>query len=1555
MKRIGAILLALCLIATGSALAELAPVSRSDMLAAYSDGQGKLYIPGRDRAVNSEAAAGIISIDNYRLAYLTENGDNAGDLRVIDLDSLEDSLAVAGVRIACLLDDSLYFVPDGNRDQLKALKLDDMSVRDIYAASEAIERLYACAEGMAFGLVDQAGNYLYDPATDSVEAYAGQLPRAGMLMDGYEVYMDDAGDLYMKDAEDYDITAVASDVTAFTAFDGIVYYLTDDGSAQRLMRYDPSLKLTAALSGELKDMEGQLTATDNAVFTLTTSGDIFRFDPDELGDGELLARYGDLSAYTLPEGTAVSGLRIEGMPGCLNVYAVLEDDAALPDFTFIEFEAEADAAEPALFLLDSIAMKDEDSAWDALMPAEQYTTLARGSRGEAVRAIQQPLYDLGYYDYYVDGIFGPRTQWAIRLLQADLNLPDNGIADAALQRTILSGTLSAYDPFVPLPRGSRGLRVQIMQQRLRDLGYLADAADRIYGGRTQKAVQLFQKENGIDVSDRATRATLKRLYSDIATPCSSYIDLYPGDTGYRVRALNNRLRELYYLESSIGSVYTDQTASAVRVFQRTAGLTETGEATMAVQQRLFADDAPEAPGYILLRRGDSNARVKRLQQRLKELGYFNGKATGYFGRVTQSAVALFQKKVKLKATGVATVRTQQLLFDEDAPEYVKPSVIDEPVIALDSYEYEDGGIYYIADDSAPKGYVVFDWYAEGDVANYSVVIEDSKGNICLDQETLLTRTGVSVSTLRYNRVYTLTVTAWPEDGDESHSASASLRFARIKPEPAAPEVGKIGNPVLKLKTVARVENGINYVMPGELTLKWHADGQVDHYRVSVLDESDSALLEIGSTDKESTALDTDQLTQGEVYTLYVYAVPTNGTMEHARMRSMRFALPVVELPEPEPEPEPEPGEDKPSQPVPLSITKIEFDNIDHEYNGITYLTGEPIVMRWSAEGSVGKYNIQLTGSDDSIIAAGDTIDTALSINRAKLKSDVVYTLKVTAIPVNGTADDGVYTTAQFALFTPAVEEVPTGESDESESGEAAEEPAETGADAPDVAEGSAESGMDGIGIPELAFSPSTAGEGDITYVEGDIITLSWNTEGDVQAYDVKILDDSGTQCAATTTDRASLNIRAANLAPNEVYTLVVTATPADSSGERTEASARFALYVENDAAESGAENAEAAEPEEDMPEDASAAEHGDEPPAEAAEAEDEPIQTLPAPEIGFDPVASMTDGIAYVSGDAVVLRWRVDGAAKSYNVSIADGSGNIMASTNTEKESLKIRTNGMAPGEIYTLFVTALSDDDVQGETGSARFTLYAEQEAAPVAPAEESEDASDGAETDGDASADSYEAADSSDEATEESHDEPEEAYEAPEEEAPEETYEAPEETDEAPEESYDEPEDTVEAPDEVYEEPEPVYEEPEESAPSYAPVTQPSIGFDPVVDTSDDGTAYLEGDAIALYWQSEGDVRSYAVSVTDSSGNEVASAETEDTGISLSSAKLVPGEIYTLRVTANPMDSDSDSATASARFALYAEAPADPPAEDASAEEYEGEDGMEEDGYDDMEEEEY
>lgn len=64
---------------------------------------------------------------------------------------------------------------------------------------------------------------------------------------------------------------------------------------------------------------------------------------------------------------------------------------------------------------------------------------------------------------------------------------------------------------------------------------------------------------------------------------------------------------------------------------------------------------------LLLKVGSKNQSVTLLQEKLKELGYFNGKSTGYYGSITKESVKKFQKSNKLVADGIAGKSTLKSL------------------------------------------------------------------------------------------------------------------------------------------------------------------------------------------------------------------------------------------------------------------------------------------------------------------------------------------------------------------------------------------------------------------------------------------------------------------------------------------------------------------------------------------------------------------------------------------------------------------------------------------------------------------------------------------------------------------------------------------------------------------------------------------------------------------------------------------------------------------------------------------------------------------------------
>ncbi len=76
----------------------------------------------------------------------------------------------------------------------------------------------------------------------------------------------------------------------------------------------------------------------------------------------------------------------------------------------------------------------------------------------------------------------------------------------------------------------------------------------------------------------------------------TYATLQKGDEGVTVQQLQVRLYVLGYLNDNRDGVFGSKTQTAIKLFQETVGLNPTGIADNETQTRLYADDAPYAPG-----------------------------------------------------------------------------------------------------------------------------------------------------------------------------------------------------------------------------------------------------------------------------------------------------------------------------------------------------------------------------------------------------------------------------------------------------------------------------------------------------------------------------------------------------------------------------------------------------------------------------------------------------------------------------------------------------------------------------------------------------------------------------------------------------------------------------------------------------------------------------------------------------------------------------------------------------------------------------------------------
>ncbi|WP_083843651.1 L,D-transpeptidase family protein [Microlunatus phosphovorus] len=142
--------------------------------------------------------------------------------------------------------------------------------------------------------------------------------------------------------------------------------------------------------------------------------------------------------------------------------------------------------------------------------------------------------------------------------------------------------------------------------------------------------------------------------------------LEKGDKGIKVRELQHRLRQLDWFSGSITGNYGTATVKGVKGFQEKRKLDDTGAVDKKTWNKLVSmtrkpSDAEMhnrlVPGPAIMKQGSSGDRVRDLQARLKQIGWFSGNVTGSYGSVTVSSVKGFQAKREIPVTGEVDQRT----------------------------------------------------------------------------------------------------------------------------------------------------------------------------------------------------------------------------------------------------------------------------------------------------------------------------------------------------------------------------------------------------------------------------------------------------------------------------------------------------------------------------------------------------------------------------------------------------------------------------------------------------------------------------------------------------------------------------------------------------------------------------------------------------------------------------------------------------------------------------------------------------------------------------------
>ena len=172
-------------------------------------------------------------------------------------------------------------------------------------------------------------------------------------------------------------------------------------------------------------------------------------------------------------------------------------------------------------------------ATPAPAPAKSAAPSALRAPGEIITDIQRELARRGYYDGTVDGLYGPRTDGAIRDFEQAAGLkPSTEPSEALLQAMVRAPVKLAKGatgvtpaPRPPLPvrndvadRPAPSKRVIALQRALADFGYGQIKPSGIIDAETQAAIEKFERERKLPVTGQPSERVMREMTAMTGRP-----------------------------------------------------------------------------------------------------------------------------------------------------------------------------------------------------------------------------------------------------------------------------------------------------------------------------------------------------------------------------------------------------------------------------------------------------------------------------------------------------------------------------------------------------------------------------------------------------------------------------------------------------------------------------------------------------------------------------------------------------------------------------------------------------------------------------------------------------------------------------------------------------------------------------------------------------------------------------------------------------------------------------------------------------------------------------
>jgi peptidoglycan hydrolase-like protein with peptidoglycan-binding domain len=265
-----------------------------------------------------------------------------------------------------------------------------------------------------------------------------------------------------------------------------------------------------------------------------------------------------------------------------------------------------------------------------------------------VAQLQAELGERGYDPGPHDGIVGPKVRTAIRTYQADAGLAPTGEATASLLAHIQNaatdadddapGDIGANDPWDDRDADFDQAMARFEGELQRRLYYVGEVDGEV-DDQTRAAIRAYQRDAGLPVDGRPS-AELARHLRD------SSIRNRSETTSLLVWEIENELASRDFFVGPIDGTVDAQTRTAIKIYQRIAGLDHNGKASYPLLQHIERSN---------LRNTSETASVLvwQVEGALADRDYATGPVDGTMDAKTREAVRLYQEDAGLPTTGKA--------------------------------------------------------------------------------------------------------------------------------------------------------------------------------------------------------------------------------------------------------------------------------------------------------------------------------------------------------------------------------------------------------------------------------------------------------------------------------------------------------------------------------------------------------------------------------------------------------------------------------------------------------------------------------------------------------------------------------------------------------------------------------------------------------------------------------------------------------------------------------------------------------------------------------------